>query len=60
MDVLGMGKYEEMKQVQRRTPLVVKPNESESALTRPLHVAVYEPDRPAAYLAATLSYGYTP
>ena len=37
--------------------VVVKPNELESALTRPLHVAVYEPDRPAAYLAATLSYG---
>ena len=37
--------------------MVVKPNELESALSRPLHVAVYEPDRPAAYLAATLSYG---
>jgi len=37
--------------------MVVKPNELESALCRPLHVAVYEPDRPAAYLAATLSYG---
>lgn len=37
--------------------VVVKPNELESALGRPLHVAAYEPDRPAAYLAATLSYG---
>jgi len=37
--------------------VVVKPNELESALGRPLHVAVYEPDQPAAYLAATLSYG---
>jgi len=37
--------------------VAVKPNELESALSRPLHVAVYEPDRPAAYLAATLSYG---
>ncbi|KAI0317896.1 hypothetical protein OF83DRAFT_1262575 [Amylostereum chailletii] len=36
---------------------VVKPNELESALARPLHVAVYEPHQPAAYLAATLSYG---
>jgi len=37
--------------------VVVKPNELESALSRPRHTAVYEPDRPAAYLAATLSYG---
>lgn len=37
--------------------VVIKPNELESALCRPLHVAFYEPDRPAAYLAATLSYG---
>jgi hypothetical protein len=37
--------------------VVVKPNELESALGRPLHVSYYEPDRPAAYLAATLSYG---
>jgi len=37
--------------------VIVKPNELESALSRPLHVAVYEPGRPAAYLAATLSYG---
>ena len=36
---------------------VVKPNELESALARPLSVARYEPDRPAEYLAATLSYG---
>jgi hypothetical protein len=38
-------------------PQVVKPNELHSALARPLHVALYEPDRPAAYLAASLSYG---
>lgn len=37
--------------------LVVKPNELESSLCRPLNVAVYEPHRDAAYLAATLSYG---
>ncbi|RPD62196.1 hypothetical protein L226DRAFT_532774 [Lentinus tigrinus ALCF2SS1-7] len=36
---------------------VVKPNELESALARPLNVAKYEPDRPAEYLAATLSFG---
>ncbi|EJF61084.1 hypothetical protein DICSQDRAFT_61512 [Dichomitus squalens LYAD-421 SS1] len=36
---------------------VVKPNELESALARPVNVARYEPDRPAEYLAATLSYG---
>ncbi|KAI0668855.1 hypothetical protein C8Q78DRAFT_1043329 [Trametes maxima] len=36
---------------------LVKANELESALSRPLNVAVYEPDRPATYLAATLSYG---
>ena len=36
---------------------VVKPNELESSLARPLQVAVYEPDRPAEYLAATLAYG---
>ncbi|KAI0364528.1 hypothetical protein BV20DRAFT_1047145 [Pilatotrama ljubarskyi] len=36
---------------------LVKPNELESALARPLNVAVYEPDRHATYLAATLSYG---
>lgn len=36
---------------------IVKPNELESALARPLNVAVYEPERPAAYLAATLSFG---
>ncbi|OBZ76400.1 hypothetical protein A0H81_03788 [Grifola frondosa] len=36
---------------------VVKPNELESALARPLHVSVYEPHRRAVYLAATLSYG---
>ena len=37
--------------------VVVKPSELDSALGRPLHVAIYEPDRPAEYLAATLSYG---
>ena len=37
--------------------VVVKPNELESALARPLNVSIYEPHRPAAYLAATLSYG---
>ena len=37
--------------------VIVKHNELESALARPLHVAAYEPNRPAAYLAATLSYG---
>lgn len=36
---------------------LVKPNELESALARPLHVSVYEPERPASYLAATLSFG---
>ena len=36
---------------------VVKPNELESALARPLQVSVYEPYRDAQYLAATLSYG---
>lgn len=38
-------------------PVVVKYNELESALSRPLHVSIYEPNRPPAYLAATLSYG---
>ncbi|OSD07416.1 hypothetical protein PYCCODRAFT_1473971 [Trametes coccinea BRFM310] len=36
---------------------VVKPNELESAIARPMHVSHYEPERPAKYLAATLSYG---
>ena len=36
---------------------LVKPNELQSALARPLNVAVYEPHRHATYLAATLSYG---
>ncbi|KAI0662954.1 hypothetical protein C8Q70DRAFT_954906 [Cubamyces menziesii] len=39
------------------TAQLVKPNELESALARPLNVSIYEPDRPATYLAATLSYG---
>ncbi|KAF9556902.1 hypothetical protein CPC08DRAFT_752235 [Agrocybe pediades] len=37
--------------------VIVKPNELESALARPLHLAYYEPDKTAPYLAATLSYG---
>ncbi|KAK7446673.1 hypothetical protein VKT23_014368 [Stygiomarasmius scandens] len=37
--------------------VLVKPNELESALARPLNVAVYEPYRQTSYLAATLSYG---
>ena len=36
---------------------VVKPNELQSALARPLNVARYEPERDAVYLAATLAYG---
>ncbi|THU85278.1 hypothetical protein K435DRAFT_560572, partial [Dendrothele bispora CBS 962.96] len=37
--------------------IVVKPNGLESALTRPLNVAIYEPHREPSYLAATLFYG---
>lgn len=37
--------------------VLVKPNELESALARPLHLAYYEPAQTAPYLAATLSYG---
>ncbi|KAF8202469.1 hypothetical protein BJ912DRAFT_944902 [Pholiota molesta] len=37
--------------------VLVKPNELESALARPLHLAHYEPEKTAPYLAATLSYG---
>ncbi|EJD37009.1 hypothetical protein AURDEDRAFT_139932 [Auricularia subglabra TFB-10046 SS5] len=37
--------------------VVVKPTELQSALVRPLNVSIYEPSRPASYLAATLSYG---
>lgn len=37
--------------------VVVKPNELSSSLIRPLHLSVYEPDKSAAYFAATLSYG---
>lgn len=37
--------------------VVVKPNELESSLVRPLHVSIYEPHRPISFLAATLSYG---
>jgi hypothetical protein len=36
---------------------VVKPNELESALARPLHKAHYKPESSAAELAASLSYG---
>jgi len=36
---------------------VVKPNELESALARPLHIATYEPHREPHYLAASLSFG---
>lgn len=36
--------------------VVVQPNELESALARPLNVAIYEPHQPATYLAATLSW----
>ncbi|TFY54710.1 hypothetical protein EVG20_g9596 [Dentipellis fragilis] len=36
---------------------LVKPNELESALARPLHVSAYEPKRNGLYLAATVSYG---
>ncbi|KAL5496018.1 hypothetical protein ACEPAH_3111 [Sanghuangporus vaninii] len=39
------------------TSVIVKPNELESALARPLHVAQYEPERSPEYLAAQLSYG---
>ncbi|KAJ7611023.1 hypothetical protein FB45DRAFT_761226 [Roridomyces roridus] len=43
--------------VSPQTSVVVKPDELASALARPIHVSAYEPDRPPAYLAATLSYG---
>ncbi|KAJ7091233.1 hypothetical protein C8R44DRAFT_817399 [Mycena epipterygia] len=36
---------------------VVKPHELLSALARPCSVAHYEPDRDAAFLAASLAYG---
>ncbi|TDL27171.1 hypothetical protein BD410DRAFT_715101 [Rickenella mellea] len=36
---------------------VVKPNELESALARPLHKATYQPQSSPAELAATLSFG---
>ena len=39
------------------TSHVVKPNELESALARPLQKAHYEPESSAAELAASLSYG---
>ncbi|EJC98217.1 uncharacterized protein FOMMEDRAFT_96972, partial [Fomitiporia mediterranea MF3/22] len=37
--------------------IIVKPNELESALARPLHVARYEPDSTPSYLAAQIAYG---
>ena len=37
--------------------VVVKPNELHSALARPMHVAMYAPERGSIYLAATLAYG---
>jgi hypothetical protein len=37
--------------------IIVKPNELSSALSRPLHVATYEPERGPAYLVATLAFG---
>jgi prophage maintenance system killer protein len=39
------------------TSQVVKLNELESALARPLHKSNYQPESSAADLAATLSYG---
>ncbi|KAI5122739.1 hypothetical protein M0805_009824 [Coniferiporia weirii] len=39
------------------TSHVVKPNELESALARPLHRAHYQPETSPAELAASLSYG---
>ena len=37
--------------------VVVKPNELQSALSRPLNVVRYEPERDGTYLAATLAFG---
>lgn len=37
--------------------VVVKPHELASALMRPSQTAVYEPERSAVYLAATMAYG---
>ncbi|KAJ3502813.1 hypothetical protein NMY22_g18458 [Coprinellus aureogranulatus] len=37
--------------------VIVKPNELYSALTRPPHLAAYEPDRGPEDLAATMAYG---
>ncbi|KAH8834736.1 hypothetical protein DL96DRAFT_1519399 [Flagelloscypha sp. PMI_526] len=37
--------------------VLVKPNELESSLARPIQTCLYEPHQSAAYLAATLSYG---
>lgn len=39
------------------TSVIVKPNELESALARPLHTSYYEPDKSPAYFAAQLSHG---
>ncbi|KAJ2921097.1 hypothetical protein H1R20_g15996, partial [Candolleomyces eurysporus] len=43
--------------VQPAQAVVVKPNELESALARPLHLSFYEPEKHAAFFAATVSYG---
>jgi len=37
--------------------VVVKPNELQSALIRPLQLSLYEPDKSPSYLAASLSFG---
>lgn len=37
--------------------VIVKENELHSALARPLHMAMYEPHKDVAHLAASLSYG---
>ena len=39
------------------TSVIVKPNELQSALARPIHVATYEPEQSPEYLAAQLAYG---
>ncbi|KAF9786793.1 hypothetical protein BJ322DRAFT_675497 [Thelephora terrestris] len=51
--------YTRVRQEDQRTDSVsyrISGSDSESALVCPLHVAVYEPDRPAEYPPATLSY----
>ena len=39
------------------TSVIVKPNELESALCRPIHASFYESDRTPIYYAVQLSYG---